>query len=160
MEITIKLKNRFLSKYKIDLKTGCWNWVASKNKSGYGYFRFNQRTLLAHRASFIIYNGEITGGLHVLHKCDNPSCVNPEHLFLGTHSDNMNDMASKGRCVFQNNIMVGESHVSSKLCSGDVIEIKRLILSGSFSGYEIARKFSVSRKLIYNIQKGIAWKHI
>lgn len=75
----------------------CWLWTGSIDVSGYGDCWFRGKTDGAHRVAWLIFNGEITDGLFVLHRCDNPKCVNPEHLFLGTHSDNMRDASSKGR---------------------------------------------------------------
>ena len=75
---------------------GCWEWRGTKNSKGYGQFRFNGRVHRAHRLAYEIYVGPLDQ-LHVCHHCDNPSCVNPEHLFLGTHQDNMDDMSRKFR---------------------------------------------------------------
>ena len=82
----------------------CWDWTGPKNYSGYGYINFNYRTGVkrAHRISWIAYKGQIPAKLHVLHKCDNRSCTNPDHLFLGTHQDNMRDMVQKGRLKKKN----------------------------------------------------------
>lgn len=77
----------------------CWNWQGCKNKDGYGKFRHNFKVILAHRMSYLIINGTIGDGMLICHTCDNPSCVNPSHLFEGTHEDNMADMKSKGRNV-------------------------------------------------------------
>ena len=79
---------------------GCWNWNGYRNKTGYGFTRIGGRGskgILAHRLSWVLHHGEIPEGLHVLHKCDNPSCVNPNHLFLGTNLDNIKDRTAKGR---------------------------------------------------------------
>jgi hypothetical protein len=76
---------------------GCWLWTGTKWNTGYGYFRKNRKIQVAHRYMYALYKGTFDPKLHVLHTCDNPSCVNPEHLFLGTHTDNMKDMTSKGR---------------------------------------------------------------
>jgi HNH endonuclease len=81
----------------IDKSDNCWEWTASTTKQGYGHLTFRYRTLYAHRAMWECINGEIPDGLDVLHKCDNPPCVNPDHLFLGTHQDNMKDRDLKGR---------------------------------------------------------------
>jgi HNH endonuclease len=78
-------------------ESGCWIWNKSCQTSGYGDFRLKGKHYLAHRASYEAFNGEISKGLHVLHKCDIPQCVNPKHLFLGTNLDNIADSVSKGR---------------------------------------------------------------
>lgn len=87
---------RFHKKYVINKITGCWEWCASKNSFGYGKFRVNKKLVYAHRFSYELYNGlKIPIGLIILHKCDNPKCVNPEHLSMGTHTDNAIDRAKK-----------------------------------------------------------------
>ena len=88
---------RFLEMYEPDPYTGCWNWTESTAPNGYGRMSYNGTTDYAHRLSWNAHFGVIPDGLHVLHRCDNPTCVNPEHLFLGTHQDNMDDMMRKGR---------------------------------------------------------------
>ena len=76
---------------------GCWLWLGSGTQNGYGHFYYEGRVQLAHRASFEIFNGEIPDGLLVCHKCDTPACVNPDHLFTGTYSDNARDSINKNR---------------------------------------------------------------
>ena len=95
--ISERLKNRHV----IDSDTDCWNWSGNTSGNGYGRIRHKGRYICAHRASYIVRIGEIPDGLLVLHKCDNRGCVNPDHLFLGTHKDNMQDMLSKGRGRYQ-----------------------------------------------------------
>lgn len=100
------------------LKTKCWVWTASivTHSIGYGQFQGVKGCSLAHRASWILYNGEIPEGLFVLHKCDNPICVNPKHLYLGTHADNMKDMKDRGRVNKSgpHNPVSGDDHYSHR----------------------------------------------
>ena len=90
----VVLKERYIERIPIG---GCWIWIGTKWSSGYGYIRKNRKIQSAHRYFYSLYKGEFDQNLNVLHVCDNPSCVNPEHLFLGTHTDNMRDMTRKGR---------------------------------------------------------------
>lgn len=89
-------KARFWSKAK-EANGYCWEWQANKDSDGYGMFRVQGVYTKASRVAYQIINGEIAEGIHVLHKCDNPACINPDHLFTGTHQDNMNDKMRKGR---------------------------------------------------------------
>ncbi len=90
-------RKRLYQKF-VKADSGCWEWIATKNIHGYGIMYFETRIQGAHRCSYFIHRGSIPENLHVLHHCDNPGCVNPAHLFLGTHLDNMRDKARKGRC--------------------------------------------------------------
>ena len=92
----LTLYERFNNSYIKDTN-GCWIWQKSKIYSGYGYFSINSKMKLAHRVSWNLFCGKISDNLNVLHKCDNPPCVNPDHLFLGSYKDNMDDMRNKGR---------------------------------------------------------------
>lgn len=93
------ISRRLQSKSKLSKTTGCILWTGAKTSAGYGMLRFNKKAYRTHRLSYIEAFGEIKEGMHVLHRCDVPSCINPQHLFLGTHADNMRDMAAKGRHV-------------------------------------------------------------
>lgn len=150
---------RFSEKYEIDSNTGCWNWNASIFNSGYGRFRFHDKSFLAHRFSWILHNEEIPDGLYVCHKCDNRKCVNPEHLFLGDAQDNQRDMREKGR----GGDVSGSKNGMVKLTETDVSEIRRLYNIGTYGRYSIdilARKYNVSRTQVSRIVNGKNWKHI
>jgi hypothetical protein len=121
------LEERFFSKVN-KIENGCWEWITGKSRDGYGVFSYNNKDFRAHRLSYELHFGNIENGLCVCHKCDNPSCVNPEHLFLGSHKQNMEDKANKGRTY--NGNQKGSHNPGSKLSDVDVIEIKRLLSSG------------------------------
>ena len=100
----IKDVERLLRKVTPNPRTGCWTWSGGTDRGGYGKFSLKGQGTSAHRASYRILVGPIPGGLEVRHKCDNPPCVNPGHLELGTHADNMRDMAERGRGVGANSL--------------------------------------------------------
>ena len=91
------LAPRFWRKVNVGKYYDCWEWEGSRFRLGYGSIRVNDKIESTHRIAWLLTNGEIKKGLHVLHKCDNRACCNPAHLYLGTHKDNMADMYSKGR---------------------------------------------------------------
>ena len=132
---------------------GCWIWTGGRQRRNrYGTFGVDGRMLLAHRVSYTIHKGEIPCGLHVLHKCDVPYCVNPDHLFVGTHWDNMADKERKGR----GNQLRGQKHANAKLTESDVYYIR----SSSETANALAARFGVSFGLIGHVRKRRAWKHI
>jgi hypothetical protein len=149
----IPIQKRFWSKV---IKTeSCWLWKGNTNIWGYGQTFFNGKAIASHRMSWILVYGEIPEGLCVLHKCDNPPCCNPTHLFLGTICDNNRDRACKGR----NNISYGELHHNAKLSNNDVILIDKY-LNENKTPIEIAKLFGVSYGTIYDIKKGLTWGHL
>jgi hypothetical protein len=142
----------FLSKLAPREVGGCWIWMGSKNEDGYGFFFNGVKNETAHRFAFRSYNGPIKRGQLVLHRCDNPSCVNPSHLFLGTQKDNMKDMREKGRGV---NVS-GSLHGRAKLSEVDVLAIRE----DSRTQKEIAAAYGVSCSLISQIKSRTIWAHI
>lgn len=92
-----KAADRIIASSSIDKNTGCWEWNLSKQSNGYGQMKHEGKMKRAHRVSFEAFNGPIPCGMEVMHGCDNRSCVNPKHLSLGTHQNNMSDMVAKGR---------------------------------------------------------------
>ncbi len=141
------LEHRFWSKVKRGTLEECWEFLASRDKAGYGTFGIGRgKSFRAHRVCWEITNGKIPLGKHVLHKCDNPSCCNPEHLFLGTNSDNVRDKVLKNR-------------QTSKLTPEMVREIRMLSNDGERS-FVIAQRFQISPQTVCDILKGRRWKHL
>lgn len=138
---------------KVDKSGECWLWTGNKDKHGYGRIRCDHRKIRVHRVSFMIKFGEIPTGLCVCHKCDNPPCVNPEHLFLGTHADNIKDMFAKHR----NNPPRGQRNHSAKLNERKVRLIRKIVSSHSMSNRRIAKRFGVSSQSIDAIANGRSW---
>jgi predicted DNA-binding protein (UPF0251 family) len=134
----------------------CWIWNAHKNRQGYGYAWNGKKVIYAHRMSWTIAKGEIPNGLWVLHKCDNPQCVNPNHLFLGDGKDNAADCVSKGR----KRVSIGEEHWKAKLSKGDVFKIQSLYKTTDKTMEQIAKRFKVSLQCVQRIIHGRAWRHL
>lgn len=131
----------------------CWLWAAYINPTGYGQITTGGKPQLAHRVAWVVENGEIPEGLNVLHKCDVRACVNPSHLFLGSHADNSADMVSKGRTRPVN----GSRVWSSKLSDSDVMAI---LGAKDASTIDLATRFGVAKATIINIRAGRRWKHL
>ncbi len=145
---------RFWSKIKIKAPNKCWEWKGTKSH-GYAIIRVNRHNVKAARLAYKIKHGEVPVNMFILHKCDNPGCVNPNHLFPGTQADNNKDMAQKNRC----NPLKGEDNPLSKLTEKDVIKIRAKLNQG-FTHRQIAKEFSVSYFLIGSIKRKKAWKHL
>jgi len=137
-------------------ESGCWIWTGCKNADGYGTISVNGKMHMAHRLSWELTNGPIPNGLFVCHKCDNPSCINPEHLFLGTNKDNMQDKVKKGR-KNGGGPARGERNGSAKITKADVLEIRKLHANG-ISGRKIADKFGISDSQVFRIILNQCWK--
>lgn len=145
---------RFWSKVDIRGLDECWEWLGSLTDRGYGRFGWRKKTLRSHRVSFILKN-EIINKPVICHKCDNPKCVNPNHLFEGTLSDNSIDRERKGR-GFKN---AGSLHPMAKLNEQKVIEIKQKLNNG-IGVEQLAREIGVSGATISNIKNHKSWRHV
>lgn len=132
----------------------CWVWIGSRTVAGYGRFMFGDSYIYTHRASYEIHHGPITGGLHVLHRCDNPPCCNPAHLFLGTPYDNAWDKVRKGR--HRNGEIRGTAHRLAKLDDEKV----RYIRSSRETGVALAARFGVATTLICRVRQRQCWPHV
>jgi hypothetical protein len=149
---------------KVKKAPGCWTWTAAKYANGYGLFAFSQpwRRGYAHRASWELAFGAIPDGLWVLHHCDNPACVRPDHLFLGTHADNMRDMKSKGRWNLNGarTSLAGENHPMRRLTETAVRDIRRRFAAGGITKRALAREYGVHEAHIGSIVRGRTWKAV
>lgn len=138
---------------------GCWLWNKTRARNGYGSFALGGgRNVRAHRASYEAFIGPIPAGLNVCHRCDVRACVNPEHLFLGTQSENVLDAVRKGRHSRANRAR-GAAHPSAKLTEAHVTDILRHLGRGE-TKTSIARLFGVSDRTVLLIARGETWKHV
>lgn len=151
-------KEKFEAKFEVE-NSGCWNWMACKTPSGYGQLYFDGRWQYAHRVAYQMYVGEIPDGLCVCHKCDNPACVNPAHLFPGTQADNMHDCNNKGRHKSNLPDSSGKNNCNSKLTEENVRTIHTLYANGARQ-VNLAKSFGVSRSTICKIVHYLTWTKI
>lgn len=141
-------------------ETGCWLWLKSTSRAGYGWVcGFKRGHLRAHRVSYETFVGPIPKGLFVCHHCDTPACINPEHLFVGTAQDNANDMIAKGRGNYTGR-PTGENHGMAILREADIPVVIKLIKETTTPLKEIARQFKVSPATIVAIRSGRSWQAI
>lgn len=140
---------------KVDKRSDdeCWNWKGLLNTNGYPTISICNRYWLAHRMSYLIHYGKISPDLYIMHKCDNPKCVNPNHLIEGTPKQNTNDAISKHR------MLIGEKNGMSKLSESDVIRIRALRNEGSTLS-SLAKQYGVYSSCICKVCRKTHWKHI
>lgn len=141
--------------HHVNITNECWLWIGCINNKGYGKIFIDKvRTIYAHRLSYIIHHGSIKQKMFVCHTCDNPACVNPDHLYLGNNTDNMQDCSRKNRTTF------GTKSANAKLTEKDVIYIKK-----NYTPYKIpmsffANKFKVNEETVRNIIIGRTWRRV
>ena len=156
---------RFWAKVDKQDPDACWEWQAY-TRTGYGqfYVNRNRRHIQAHRLSWMFAFGSIPKGLYVCHHCDNRACVNPTHLFLGSHSDNTRDAYHKGRLFplaeLGFHCKAGEQHHNSKLTDGEVLDIRRLYNAGGTTYRSLAEHYNVTHSCIQGIINRKSWSHI
>lgn len=153
------LLDRFWEKVNVCEPNECWSWTGSTNLGGYGEVRDGKTLLMAHRFSYEIHHGPIPEGMEMCHSCDNPSCCNPAHLFVGTRSDNMLDMYRKGRANREWHGVLGEQNHRSKLTAEQVREIRRLCAGGTMQK-DVAKTFGVHKGTVGSIVRRENWTHI
>lgn len=179
MDLTTFTIDRFWNRVNMSNINDCWNWTSPKDKDGYGLFTSNGERYRAHRFSYLLHNNktiEEIKGLSVLHKCDNPSCVNPNHLFLGTQTDNMRDMVKKKRHFSftkperiarglkhgaytkpERTVHKGEENGMAILTWVQVNEIRRKYKNGILRS-DLAKEYNMGWQTIDYIVKGKLWK--
>lgn len=162
------INERFLEKFKIDYETGCWVWIASTDSFGYGRIGFYENSKCvnkgAHVVSYILFKSANIGGKNVCHTCDNPPCVNPEHLFLGTQQDNVNDMRKKGRAFYPGAktpaCVKGELNNNSKLTVSEVKEIRHKRNIQKIKLKFLAKEYNISLSHVSCIARTKNWRYL
>lgn len=153
---------KFWAKVNIKSNDDCWEWKGPRNYQGYGVFNHRNTTTRAHRKSWELTNGPIPEGMVICHKCDNPSCVNPNRLFVGTRADNNADMVSKGRQRHNPGkshfpIYKGEKHPCAKLTQADVDRIRSLHDNGKYKNVTLAEIYNCNQRTIGHIVNRTRW---
>ena len=146
------IENRLFGSAKVN-EHGCWIWLRGKIGTGYGLINYGVRRVLAHRLAYELCVGKIPSGLEVMHDCDTPACINPAHLRLGTHRDNVKDAVSKGRHCH------GESRPNSKVTVEQVKEIRALAKQGMLQR-EVGKLFGIERRHVGLIVERRTWKDV
>lgn len=145
----------------------CIEWPRAKSSAGYGQFRYAGRAVYAHRWMWVMCFGDIPDGMEVCHTCDNPACVNPAHLFLGTHAENMHDAAMKGRTSSGDNhysrlhperVPRGDSHPHAKLNRELVSEIRKIHAEGGVEQSDLAARYGVCKATMHDVIHNKSWR--
>lgn len=162
-------RERFMSKVSPEPNTGCWLWTGALTGLAYGSFSIGGKDVRAHRYSWELVHGPIPAGLCACHRCDTPICVNPDHLFLGTHAENDADRHAKGRdaCGDRSSSRLhpearprGEKSSAAKLTEAQVKEIRRLRRDTPISQRAVAALFGLTHSSVAKIESRRSWRHV
>ena len=160
----LSVTERFMAKVRKGPEMACWLWVGARSTAGYGHFMLNSRVEKAHRVAYVLFVGKIADvadidcrGTCVIHSCDVRLCVNPDHLRLGSHRENMQDKRIRNRIV--SNPLLGEKHQNSKLTAAQVISIRQRGSAGVPCG-SLALEMGVHRATIGDVLSGRTWNHL
>ena len=148
----MKKAKPFFTRCLIDPDTGCWNWTSGKDAGGYGGLTVNRKSWKAHRYSWFLVNGPIPKGMCICHHCDNPSCINPQHLWIGTNEENIQDRNIKGRQA------KGHKNRNARLNEFQIREIR--LQQGKKINKELAKQYNISVSTINDIWAKRRWRHI
>lgn len=143
-EVQETIRDRFMA--KVAKGDDCWEWIGNRTAGGRGVMRINKVVYYAYRVAYVLEVGPLPAGMCVCHSCDNPSCVRPDHLFLGTHADNMRDMAAKGRAGRVR--IEGERHHNAHTSDADVRRAREMYAAGGISQKALAELFGVTQTTI------------
>lgn len=149
-----KLRARFWGRVQKGDPGECWIWRAAVDSCGYGRIKVANRGQKANRVAYALTHGDVPGDMNVCHRCDNPACVNPNHLFLGTRAQNMRDMVRKGRS------MRGMRNNRAVLSKADVIEIRHKYVPNRYGCKRLGKEYGVNPATIHLIVTGKSWSHI
>ena len=148
---------------KVDKTKDCWEWTASKDGKGYGHFGVKGKMVVSHRVSWMLANGDIPENGCILHKCDNPLCVRPDHLFLGSQQDNMLDMSQKGRRSKgqkHSETQRGENNGRSKITESDVLDARAKYLAGGYTQQDLAKAYGMSQVNMGRVLNRVTRRHL
>jgi hypothetical protein len=146
---------RFMTMVDVGLHSNCWEWQGNKPDGRYGHFSFNGKAIKAHRWIYELCCGRIPDSMVIRHRCDNPSCVNPRHLTIGTPKDNANDMHERGRASNRQ----GEKHPMARIDESAVIQIRKRAELGE-SYVKIAAAYAISHQQVGKIVRRENWGHV